>query len=45
MVTKYDGDYSRMYKELGALKRDISRTMGAGGKGHAIETNAKNYYE
>lgn len=44
MVTKYDGDYSRMYKELGALKRDITRTMGAGGEGNAIETNFKNYY-
>lgn len=44
MVTKYDGDYSRMYKELGSLKRDITRTMGAGGEGNAIQTNFANYY-
>lgn len=44
MVTKYDGDYSRMYKELGALKRDITRTMGPGGEGGAIQTNYSNYH-
>lgn len=44
MVTKYDGDYSRMYKELGSLKRDITRTMGPGGEGGAIQTNYANYY-
>lgn len=45
MVTKYDGDYSRMYKDLGSLKRDISRTMKAGGEGNAIQTNYSNYYQ
>jgi len=36
MVKKYDGDYSQMYKDLGGLKRRMTRELTPGGEGYEI---------
>lgn len=41
MVTQYDGDYSRMYKDLGALRTEVRRSLLPGGEGAAIMSNLK----
>lgn len=41
IVNNYQGDYSRAYRELKGLRKNITKDMSPGGKAHAIIMNNK----
>lgn len=45
MVTANNGDYSAIFKDLDALRREVTRSFNPGGKAHAIESNLKSFQE
>lgn len=45
MVSAYNGDYSRVTKDLYKLTSDIERNLKPGGEGYAIASNFKSYQE
>lgn len=45
MVEQYDGDYSRIYKDLYGLKRDITKSFSPQGEAGAIQANKAAYVD
>lgn len=45
IVEGYEGDYSRVYKDLYGLKRDITKSFSPQGEAGAIQLSKKNYAE
>jgi hypothetical protein len=45
MVSAYDGDYSRVTKDLYRLTSDIERSLRPGGEGYAISSNFKSFQD